>query len=597
MNKTTLFTVLGFSALVFAQQIPQNESKAEITYKELFDHISYLSSDELAGRFPGTKEIDEAAEYIAQDFKRSGLKPLFNGNYFQEFEVITGVELGGANNFSYTVNGNTQELQLNTLFLPLGISGNATVSAPVVFVGYGITATKLNYDDYEGIDVKGKIVLVMRSHPEGKQAHSQFDEFATLRAKTSNAVSHGAAAIVFVSGYTMAEEDAFVQLRYDGAPAIKGVPVIQIKRKVADELFAAEGKKLQQINSEIISNKKPQSFTLSTTFKVSTEVNYLAKKTKNVGAILEGNDPKLKDEYVVFGGHYDHLGYGYIGSLYRGKGMQIHNGADDNASGTAGVLELAEYFAANKGNKRSLIFLGFTAEEMGLLGSAYMVENWSVPNKQVAAMLNFDMIGRLKDKSLTVYGMGTSSVWKPLLTGLNDTTALKLSFIDDGFGASDHSSFYQKDIPVLFFFTGIHEDYHRPSDDAYKINAEGSEQVLKFAVTVANEIINSEAKPDFVKPNKTETTQRASFKVYVGTIPDYSYTGDGYKISGVSEGSPAQKAGMEKGDILVKLGTKKVANIYDYMGAMADFAPGDTTTLTVLRNGAEKTLNITFTGR
>jgi len=597
MIKTTLLTALGFSALVFAQQIPQNESKSEITYKELYDHISYLSSDELAGRFPGTREIDEAAEYLAQDFKRSGLKPLFNGSYFQEFEVITGVELGSANKCFYTVNGAEKELQSGTTYSPLGISGNATVTAPVVFVGYGITAKKLEYNDYEGIDVKGKIVLVLRSHPEGKQPHSQFDEYATLRAKASNAKSQGAIAVVFVSGYTLDEEDTFVPLRYDRAPALNGIPVVQIKRSVADEIFAAEGKKLEQINHEIISGKRPQSFALATTFKVSTEVNYLAKKTKNVGAILEGTDPKLKDEYVVFGGHYDHLGHGYIGSLYRGKGMQIHNGADDNASGTAGVLELAEYFAATKGNKRSLIFLGFSAEEMGLLGSAYMVDNWSIPNKQVAAMLNFDMIGRLKEKSLTVYGMGTSSAWKPLLTRLNDTTALKLSFIDDGFGASDHSSFYQKDIPVLFFFTGIHEDYHRPSDDADKINAEGSEQVLKFAAQVATEIINTEIKPDFIKPNKTETTQRVSFKVYVGTVPDYSYTGEGYKISGVSEGSPAQKAGMEKGDILVKLGTKKVANIYDYMGAMADFAPGDTTTLTVLRNGTEKTLNITFTGR
>jgi Zn-dependent M28 family amino/carboxypeptidase len=280
------------------------------------------------------------------------------------------------------------------------------------------------------------------------------------------------------------------------------------------------------------------------------------------------------------------------GSLYRGDEAQIHNGADDNASGTTGVLELAEKFASVKSQlKRSIAFFTFSGEELGLLGSNYLVNNLPFPVEASIAMINMDMIGRLKDSSLIVYGTGTSSNWKEILNKDN-VYGFKLTFNDEGFGPSDHSSFYGKKIPVLFFFTGTHEDYHKPSDDADKINYTGEKEILDYVFNIAMDIDSNPERPDYLLVEKKEGGQMFVRKVYVGTVPDFASNVDGYKISGVSEGSPAQQAGLQGGDVIISFGGKKISNIYDFTYALGDFVPGDIVDVIVKRGTEEITFKI-----
>jgi len=280
-------------------------------------------------------------------------------------------------------------------------------------------------------------------------------------------------------------------------------------------------------------------------------------------------------------------------SLYSGEELQIHNGADDNASGTAGVLELAEKFSVLKNElKRSIVFVTFSGEEEGLLGSAYFADNLPVSTDSIAMMINMDMIGRLNDdNSLIVYGTGTSSNVKDLLNEYNEFE-FDLTFNDEGFGPSDQSSFYAKKIPVLFFFTGTHEDYHKPSDDTEKINFDGEEQILKYIYNVVVDIDNNDTKPDYLIVKREDSGKISGIKVKVGTIPDFAGHVDGYKLSGVSEGGPAQLAGLTGGDIIIKFGDKKISNIYDFTYALGDYVPGDTVEVVIMRGEEKITLQV-----
>ena len=299
--------------------------------------------------------------------------------------------------------------------------------------------------------------------------------------------------------------------------------------------------------------------------------------TTNVVGILEGNDPVLKNEAIVIGAHYDHIGLGELGSLAEGRGQQIHNGADDNASGTAGLLELARVLASQRATlKRSVVFVAFSAEEEGLLGSKHYVATPAFPLDKTVAMINMDMIGRMKDDRVIVGGSGSSPLWKDLLPRLKPN-GLELKFQDDGYGPSDHASFYAKDIPVLFFFTGVHQDYHRPSDDPDKINLAGANQVLELVLGTA-QALSQQERPTRSSPkprSRSEPRGRGEFRVYLGTIPDYGEEVEGVKLSGVREGSPAAKAGMKGGDIIVECAGKQIKNVYDYTYVLGDRKPGD----------------------
>jgi hypothetical protein len=401
--------------------------------------------------------------------------------------------------------------------------------------------------------------------------------------------------VLFINGYKPNKEDELIEFKYDRGPLMNDFPIVHVKRNIIDELLKSEGFDLAELQEEIDKNKSPKSFVLGNAkATLSTNINEVKAKGNNVAGYIEGSDPVLKNEYVVVGAHFDHLGWGIDGSLYRGDEPMIHNGADDNASGTTGLLEIAEKVAANKELfKRSVVFIAFNAEELGLLGSAHTVNNFPVDIKNVSAMFNMDMIGRLNDeKSLTIIGAATSSIWKDLLEESN-TYNFVLKLNDDGWGGSDHQSFTLKEVPVLFFFTGVHEDYHKPSDDWDKINYEGEKQVTDFVYNILEKTSGLETRPDYVKVERSAPKGGGGYaKVYVGTIPEFGWNGEGFKLGGVSEGGPAQKAGLQGGDIMIQFGDKKVANIYDFMYGMNDHKPGDTVKVKVLRNGEEMEFDV-----
>ncbi len=591
------FIRIFFSLLIlfaFVSIRSQNISDPEITNEEIKLHINFLASDELKGRDSGSEEIFKAAEYIADEFAEYGLKPAFDDGYFQEFSLIKNIELTDNNFLTFKTNGKEITSKLWEDHITLPFSGNTEIYSELVFAGFGISAKDIEYDDYAGMNVNNKIVIVFRNTPEPTVPHSEFDKYSPLRKKASVARDNGAAAIIFINPYDENKtSDDLVEFNFDRGGSITGFSAVSIKRNFIEEILNDEGINLKDVYNQILENKKPASFEIKNSSAIiSTEVKEVEATSWNVGGIVEGNDPKLKKEWIIIGAHFDHLGMGGEGSLYRGDEPQIHNGADDNASGTTGVLELAEKFASQKDKlKRSVAFFTFSGEELGLLGSNYLVNNLPFPVEDAITMINMDMIGRLKDSSLIVYGTGTSSNWKDLLNKENDY-GFKLSFNDEGFGPSDHSSFYGMKIPVLFFFTGTHEDYHKPSDDTEKINFTGEKNILDYVYEIVMEINETQERPDYLLVEKKESGQMFARKVYVGTIPDFASNVDGYKISGVSEGSPAQLAGLQGGDIIISFGGKKISNIYDFTYALGDFVPGDEVDVIVKRGEDEITFKV-----
>jgi hypothetical protein len=591
MKKVFLLFLYLFSLTAQAQNKIHNP---EITSEEIKQIIYFLASDSMKGRFTGSPEEHKAGEYIKNEFQLYGLKPVFDGKWYQEFPFIEKEELSKANSVNLIIKGKNESLIINRDFTTAPFSGKGKATGKIIFAGYGISAPKLNYDDYDKLDVKDKIVLVMANNPEHDSSKSEFDRLSSFRTKASIAKEKGAAGIIFVNGYSPKnDEDPLIRLHYDGAPGISDFPVLHIKRKVADELFKSQKLNFSLSQKNIDADKKPKSFTMKDVkVTIETEVKEIVNKGHNVAGMIEGSDPVLKNEYIVIGAHYDHLGIDQLleASMYKGKEKLIHHGADDNASGTTGLLEISEKMAAIETQlKRSIIFVAFSGEELGILGSTYFVNNPPIELKNITAMLNMDMIGRLNNENaLTVIGAGTSSKWKDLLNEKNKY-GFKLAFNDGGLGGSDHQSFSNKEIPVLFFFTGMHADYHKPSDTPDKINTSGEEKVAKYVLDIALAVDDFAKRPDFVKVDEPSNRGGGSTRarVSVGTVPEFGYNGAGYKISGVTENGPASKAGMKPGDIIVKFGAKIVNNIYDFMYAIGDYKAGDKVNVTVLREGKE----------
>jgi Zn-dependent M28 family amino/carboxypeptidase len=335
-----------------------------------------------------------------------------------------------------------------------------------------------------------------------------------------------------------------------------------------------------------------QEFTINTTIlnnPHSTDTSGEKRLSKNVVGLVRGT--KESDEVIIIGAHYDHLGYGEFGSLYRGDTPRIHNGADDNASGTAGLIELAQYFGKYR-PETDLLFVAFSGEEMGLLGSAHFVEEPPVNLDNTLAMINMDMIGRMEDHKLIIFGTGTTSDWEEILLVAN-TDSLKIQLVKDGTGASDHTSFYYKNIPVLHYFTDTHSDYHRPSDDVEYINNEGIAKITEHIVRVIEYLdgIDKEQMAFIEAPGKQRQSMRLEGPT-LGVLPDYGYDGTGMKITGVNAEEPAANAGLKAGDIIIKLGGLELDDIYDYMAALNTLEKGETTTITILRNGEEITLEL-----
>lgn len=583
------FAILACIVL-FPGAIVQAQSK--ITVKELKKHTSYLASDELKGRKPGREGGTLAAEYIRNEFK--SFASLMGDNGFQYFDVVVDVNLGARNTFLI---GDFQG-EVNKDFAPYAYSSSTALNAAVVFVGYGLEIAEdtLKWDDYKGVDVKDKWVLMLKGDPENTKNDSRFLDFSGERDKVLLARDKGAKGVLFVSGVNYEKEEKLITLNFDKTSTNSGIQVVNITRELADKILAESKHTIEDLEKIIDVNGGSKSFEVSTTVNASTELILETVKAQNVIAMIEGSDPILKNSYIVIGGHYDHLGMGGFGSGSREPDVEdVHNGADDNASGVAGIIEIGERLAAVKGGlKRSVILIAFDAEEMGLLGSKFFTSSKLIDIKSITAMFNFDMIGRLnEEQKILIYGTGTSTESENILKSVESDTKLKFAYLTEGYGPSDHASFYTEDIPVFSITTGIHTDYHTPADDTELINFKGQKMVADYSFDLINAVDNWDENLAFqIAGPKVQRRSSRNLKVTLGIMPDFASTeGNGLGVGGVTPGKPADKAGMLKGDRIIALDGKSVNNIYDYMNRLKKLEAGQMITVDVMR-GDEKIILI-----
>ena len=558
--------------------------------------VHFLASDALEGRFSGSEGARVAAEFVADRFTALGLAPAGDGGtFFQHFSFIAKVHPGPANSLTLDLPGGARTAKLDEDFRPLSFSASGAAAGEVVFAGYGIHAPDLAYDDYAGLDVKGKTVLVLRYSPEGDDPGSRFQPQMALRRKASEARALGAAAMLVASGPVGAKETTPVKISFDASFADSGLPVLGISTPLAEALFAGHGFTLAELQQRMNERKEPASRPLGVRAALNADVVQERADAVNVLAFLPGSDPARRDQVVVVGAHVDHLGYGGEGSGSLAPEVHaIHYGADDNASGSAGMMEIARRLAA-KPPARTVLFASFSGEEEGLLGSSHLVQHLPVPRDRVVAMVNLDMVGRPKPgPALTLGGYGTAREWPAVVESANSTHHLTLTTSKGGFGASDHSSFYAVDIPVLFLFTGAHEDYHKPSDTADKIDYAGMAKVVAFGADLAARVADLPERPTFQKVADEGAGERRGFKVRTGAIPEYGFEGPGVKLSGARGGSPADRAGLKGGDIVLRFGDREIRNIYDYMYALGDHKPGDVVKLLVKRGASTVEIEVTL---
>ena len=572
-----------FIALVLLIAACGTKYNPEITVSDIQEDINYLASDSLKGRKAGEPGGKLAAEYIRSKFEAAGLE-LLDDKGFQYFNLVASAELGDGNELTI----GSENYKAGVDFQPYAFSANTEVEAGVVFAGYGIEVDRdsLKWNDFDGVDVAGKWMMVLQGDPDLDNPNSPYLEFSTERAKGLTASDRNAAGLILVAGPKFSEQDELSSLFFDKNSSRFSIPVLQVTRVVANELLKGTGETVASLENKIEEQKAGLNLTTDATLNVKVEVQLMETTTQNVVAMLPGNDPVLKDQFVVIGGHYDHLGMGGPGSGSRAVDtVGVHNGADDNASGISAVIQLAEKLADEKENKRSIIFAAFGAEEMGLVGSKAFTNEPPVDLEKVDAMFNFDMVGRLDTaNALSIGGTKTSKETEEILTDLN--TVFKLAFSGEGIGPSDHASFYLQNIPVFFFSTGAHPDYHTPQDDADRINYEGAKAVMDYAEKVVLEVANRDEQLTFQEAgSKFQRSRGGRFKVTFGIMPDYAGLEErGMRVDGVTKDKPAYRAGMEKGDIITAIEGKPVKNIYDYMARLQTLEAGQRVSVDIIRD-------------
>jgi hypothetical protein len=565
--------------------------------------VNYLAGPALKGRDTGTPENDQAAKYIADQFRHAGLAPLAasdNGkpSFFQFFTVTVGAKLGKSNRVRVERAGATPgaALRIGEDYQPLNYSENGEGRLTVVFAGFGITAPEYNYDDYTHLDVKDKAVIALRNEPQKDDEKSVFDgrqptQHSALVNKAINARNHGARAMILVNDTPgQGEDDRLIPFDSLSGPQNPGILLLQVKRSVVDGWLAPAGKNLAALQKPIDEKLETQSVPVEgVLLDLRVDVEHIHARTQNVAGVLRGSDPRLAAEAVVVGAHYDHLGLGRHNALDPDAAGQVHPGADDNASGTAAVLELARELAARRSElKRSVIFLTFSGEELGLLGSAYYTSHPLWPLETTVAMLNLDMVGRVRDGKVFVGGTGTSPAFPQILEAANNT-GLHLESSRSGYGSSDHTSFYVKDIPVLFFFSGLHSDYHRATDTPEKIASSEEARVTDMTGRVLLALANGETRPQFTRVAEPRpvggTGGGGGYGAYFGSVPDMGSEVEGVKFADVRDGSPAAKAGLRRDDILVEFAGAPIKNLYDFTYQLRAHRPGEEVRVAVLRGG------------
>ncbi|CAN5365585.1 M28 family peptidase [soil metagenome] len=571
---------------------------------ELRQKVEYLASDSLEGRMTGSKGIQAAEAYISKLFNDLGLKPIGNlKDYKYAFEFVSKTQVNKEKStLAVTVDGKRKYMEVFTHWLPQSFSMNGAVSGEVVFVGYGIKSadkSAVDYNSYAGLDVKGKVVLVFNGTPPhlSDADEKELLRYSTQRYKALIARELGAVGIVYVTDI----ENTFGSVHHENTPGNSGIVAVSINPSLADELLKSSKLTVADLKGrykEFNPHMKNETVLKGVKLDVNVMLDKVQKTDYNVLGMIPATNGS--DKYIFIGGHYDHLGYGETSSLANGTDKnQIHNGADDNASGTATVVELAEYFAQVKKDHpelitRNLVFVLWSGEELGLVGSTKFAADSVVNIKNVEAYINFDMVGRLKDNKLMAQGLGSSSAWKKMLEKKNVAAGFNLIMQDDPYVPTDAMSLYQAGVPVLALFTGIHDDYHRPSDDADKIDYAGMERIAKLAQGIIDELLKG-APIDYLKVEMSKSMAGGTkgFSVYLGTIPDYVAEVKGVRLSGVRPGGPAEKTGLKEGDIIIKLAGKQINDVYDYTNVLGDLQPDKTVEIIILRDGNEIYLQIT----
>ena len=602
-------TALPATAAVAPADLSLASLKPEITRQDLETEVTWLAAPEREGRLTGSEGAKASSQWLADYVRANGLKPVAGDGYFDSFEFNSG-ERVLPEQCALTLKDANREttLKVEKNFRPLGFSENGETSGEVIFAGYGLSAPEGNgarYNSYDGIDVKDKIVLILRYVPEGVDAprRAQLNRYSGLRYKAMMARERGAKAVLVVTGPNSPNAGELLPLINDGSNVGSGIVAASIDTATADALLASSGKNLKDLQTSI-DTENPHAeggFVLpGVTVKLSVGVEHIRKADRNVLACIP--PPEGIDEYVLVGAHYDHLGRGGSGTsmAHAGEEGQIHPGADDNASGSAAVMEVAASLAKERAEhpeefKRGIVFAWWSGEEIGLIGSAAFCEHPPLPLSKVSAYVNFDMVGRLRDNKLTMQGVASSKIWRRELEKRNVAAGFDLTLQDDPYLPTDTTSFYPKRIPVLNFFTGSHEDYHRPTDTADKVNYEGLERIAKFARQIVLDLAETPERPDFARVQRSDSGggSRDSLRAYLGTIPDYSTEVKGVKLSGVRGGSPAEKGGLQGGDVIVEFAGQKIANIYDYTYALDAVKIGQPVKVGVERDGKREELTVT----
>ncbi len=596
---------------VFAALALAATSDPSFSAERYLSHIKFLASPEMRGRESGSPELEKAAQYIAAQFKSDGLKTLDGKSYLQAFEVTTSAKLGKANRFEF----NGESLQLSKDYVPINFSSRGKASGGVVFAGYGITAPEYNYDDYAGIDVHGKFVVVLAHEPQEYDEKSVFDgkvytDHSQTYSKAANARKHGAAGVILVwdrvNHQTDSAKEELEPFGGTSGPTDAGILFVQVKESVVESWLRGAGKSnndLMDIERGINADLKPRSFAIpGMEIRENVDVERVVKTVHNVVGYLLGET----DEYVIIGAHYDHLGLGGQFSLAPSLTGTVHPGADDNASGTSGVIELARHFSALPKPKRGIVFMTFAGEELGLLGSSYYANHPELPLSKAVAMINMDMIGRVRDEKLYVGGAGTGTTLRQELDAITPRFPLHVDYSDtSGYGSSDHTSFTAKQVPVLFFFSGLHGDYHKPSDTWDKIDANAGIEVVELVAAVTEHLDSEPGRPQFVRVEEKDNPHAgvassgsgSGYGPYFGSIPDFAEPPRGVRFADVTPGSPAAKAGLKAGDILVKFGSDAIQNLYDFTYALRAHKAGEEVEVEVLRNDKSLTAKVQLTER
>lgn len=633
------------------EKVPEDKAnQASLSEDRIFTDLKYLSEDEREGRGSGSIGQKEASEYIHKSFTSSGLKlPEGEEDAFLEFTTPNQTSMGKTNSFEVQIkDAKPYSLKLNQQFNPCSFGAIGKVESSLVFCGYGFQLNAYGYSDYQNVDLKGKIAVVMRRVPLQKKPkappffsqNGRIHPDASLIRKMAIAQSQGATGIIFLTDphsirttkeriqsqiasiqkrmeanpekaesqkrfldplQKMLKEsqgDRLLPFGYGGSTNGPQIPAVHMTNAQFDSILKKAGhSSLEELETQIDSDLKPRSFPIpDVTVNLEVSINRNATLANNVIGVLPGKGPNA-NETIVIGAHYDHVGRGGRGSLAPGS-IDVHNGADDNASGTTLLMELARRLGKHsEGFDRRIVFIAFAGEELGLLGSKAYVKNPVIPLDQTLAMLNFDMVGRSADNVFTIFGTKTSSVWEPMLTKNEMKDRLIFNRKAPGLGPSDHSSFYEKKIPVLHFFTGLHGDYHRPSDDWQKVNVQGIRRMTDLVESMVIDLANKETKIDYVSISGRSNPFNAAGSVpNFGSIPDLEFKGAGYSIKGIVAGSPADKLGIVEGDVIVKYGSDAITSVDDF-NAQLRKSRANQQVLLEIRRGEETKLMEVILGR